>query len=299
MLAEKRGGANQWKENAALNALEKSGFLVFEDMGENIEVPLDYRRNPDVAVLVADQDESTLINTEILTSAVYDVAQIVVPVTWTMAEEMKNSSTTQKISLTRQKLENAIGSHDDELEIRIFTSSSAGGTEVNGLNDLITTATTGTIGGIDSSVETFWANKAEQYVDGSDIEAAATELFNACAKGSGSGLQPTMVLSGPDTQALYESQLQALQRFTDSDSADGGFKTLMFKGAKWIFSHKGHATSAYFVNPKNYKCVVAKNYFRHKGDTNDVPGQPASYFLIYSGLQNITDNRSRLGRLYV
>lgn len=212
---------------------------------------------------------------------------------------MKNSSDAQKVPLTRSIIENAVTSHDDEVEIRIFTTSSAGGVEITGLNDLISTAGTGSIGGIDSSIETWWGNKAEQYTDGSDIEAAATELFNACAKGSGEGLQPTHVLSGPDTQALYESQLQALQRFTDSDSADGGFKTLMFKGAKWLYSHKAHATSAYFVNPKNYQLVVSKQYFRHKGDTYPVQGQNAFYFLIYSGLQFLTNQRSRLGVLYV
>ena len=266
-------------------------------MGETIEIPADYRRNPDTSVLAADQDEASLVKTEVLTSLSYTPAQLNVPVTWTLGDETKNDQ--QKIPFTRALIENALTSHDDELEIDIFTSSTAGGTEIHGLADLLTTAGTGTVGGVDAAVETWWANKAEQYVDGSDIEAASTELFNACAKGSGAGLQPTMVLSGPDTHALYESQLQALQRFTSSDEADAGFKVLMFKGAKWIFSHKGHATSAYFVNPKNYKCVVAKNAFRKKGDTWDVPGQNALYFMLYSMLQNVVSNRSRLGRLYV
>ena len=266
-------------------------------MGETIEIPADYRRNPDTSVLAADQDEASLVKTEVLTSLSYTPAQLNVPVTWTLGDETKNDQ--QKIPFTRALIENALTSHDDEMEIDIFTSSTAGGTEIHGLADLLTTAGTGTVGGVDASVETWWANKAEQYVDGSDIEAASTELFNACSKGSGAGLQPTMILSGPDTQALYESQLQALQRFTDSNEADAGFKVLMFKGAKWIFSHKGHATSAYFVNPKNYKCVVAKNAFRKKGDSWDVPGQNAMYFMIYSMLQNVVSNRSRLGRLYI
>ena len=150
-----RGAHNQWAENAALKELDRQGFIEKLSFGENIEVPLDYRSNPDTAVLVADQDTASLVNTEVITAAVFDIAQLNVPVAWTKAEEVKNPTDRQKISLTRTKLENGISSHDDLLEQRIFTSSTAGGVEINGLNDLVSNAGTGTVGGIDSSVETW------------------------------------------------------------------------------------------------------------------------------------------------
>jgi hypothetical protein len=295
VLAEMRKAANQWVENAALRELEKSGFIQRVSLGENIERPLDYRANPDTAILASDQDSASLLKTEVLTSAVYDIAQLNVPVTWTKGDEAKNPSETQKISLVKSLLENAINSHDDLLETNIFTGSSAGGIETNGLDDLVPTSGQGTVGGIDASVETFWRNQADTFVDGSDIEAAMTELYNACAKGTG-GAAPKILISGSATHALYESQLQTLQRFNDSDSADAGFKKLAFKGASYIFSHKG-GTSVYFLNPKNYQMVVSKQYFRDKGSTYDVPGQNAFYFLIYSALQFVTNNKSRLGVL--
>jgi hypothetical protein len=295
VLAEMRKAANQWVENAALRELEKSGFIQRVSLGENIECPLDYRANPDTAILASDQDSASLLKTEVLTSAVYDIAQLNVPVTWTKGDEAKNPSETQKISLVKSLLENAINSHDDLLETNIFTGSSAGGIETNGLDDLVPTSGQGTVGGIDASVETFWRNQADTFVDGSDIEAAMTELYNACAKGTG-GAAPKILISGSATHALYESQLQTLQRFNDSDSADAGFKKLAFKGASYIFSHKG-GTSVYFLNPKNYQMVVSKQYFRDKGSTYDVPGQNAFYFLIYSALQFVTNNKSRLGVL--
>ena len=135
------------------------GFMESMDYGETIEVPLDYRKNPDTAVLVADQDTAALVNTEILTSASYTHAQLNVPVIWTQNEEVSNPTRTQKVNITKQKLTNGVNSHDDEQEGTIFTSSTAGGTEINGLNDLVNTAGTGTVGGIDASVETWWQNK--------------------------------------------------------------------------------------------------------------------------------------------
>lgn len=291
-----RKAQNNWAENAALRALEKAGFVQHVSLGATIECPLDYRTNPDTAVLVGDQDTASLIKTEILTSASYDIAQVNVPVTWTKGDEAKNPSESQKIALVKSLLENGINSHDDLLEQRIFTSSTSGGVEVNGLDDLISTAGTGTVGGINSTTETWWRNQADTFTDGSDIEATMTEMYDNCAKGSGSSLQPTILISGSASHSLYESQLQTLQRFTSSDEADAGFKVLAFKGAKYIFSHKG-GTNIYFLNPKNYQMIVSKQYFRDKGDTYDVTGQNSFYFLIYSALQFVVNNRTRLGVL--
>ena len=297
VLAEMRKAENQWAENAALRLLEKEGFIQHVSLGENIECPLDYRANPDTAVLAADQDVASLIKTEVVTSAVYDIAQINVPVTWTRGDEAKNPTESQKISLSRQLLENGITSHDDQIETNIFVGSSVGGNvETNGLDDLVPTSGQGTVGGISAVTETMWRNQADTFTDGSDIESAMTEIYNLCAKGSGSPRAPKILLSGSATHALFESQLQTNQYYMNTTEADAGFKVLSFKGAKYIFSHKG-GTSIYFVNPKNYQLIVSRQFFRDKGNTYDVPGQNANYFMIYSALQFVTNGKSRLGVL--
>jgi hypothetical protein len=265
-------------------------------LGANIEVPVDYRVNPDTAVLASDQDTASLVKTEVITSAVYDIAQLNVPVTWTKGDDAKNPTESQKIALVKALLENAINSHDDLIEQSIFTSSTAGGTEVNGLDVLVPTSGQGTPGGIDAGTETWWRNPADTYTDGSDIEAAMTSVYNTAAKGSGATLVPKVLISGSTPHSLFESQLQALQRFGDGETAKAGFKALQFKTADYIFSQYGGA-NIYFLNPKNYNMVVSKQYFRDKGSTYDVPGQNAFYFLIYSALQFVTSNKSRLAVL--
>jgi hypothetical protein len=296
VLAEMRKPANQWVENAALRVLEKMGFIQHVSLGENIEVPLDYRANPDTAVLASDQDAASLLKTEVITSAVYDIAQINVPITWTKGDDAKNPTETQKIALVKSLLENGINSHDDLIEQSIFTSSTAGGVELSGLATLVPANGQGTPGGIDAAVETWWRNPADTYTNASDIEASMTAVFNECAKGSGSQLTPKVLLSGSDAHALYESVLQTLQRFSNTSEADGGYKTLKFKTADYAFSQFG-GDSIYFLNPKNFNLVVSKQYFRDKGSTFDVPGQNAFYFLLYSALQFVTSNKSRLGVL--
>jgi hypothetical protein len=299
VLAEMRKPANQWAENAALRVLEKMGFIKHISLGENIEIPVDYRVNPDTAILASDQDTASLLKTEIVTSAVFDIAQLNVPVTWTKGDDAKNPSENQKIALVKALLENAINSHDDLIEQRIFTSSSVGGVEVLGLNDLVPTSGQGTVGGISAVDETWWRNQSDTYVDGTDIEAVMTNVWNDCAKGSGSTLQPKVLISGSTPHSLFESQLQALQRFGNGDdSFNAGAKNLKFKDADYVFSQYG-GDSIYFLNPKNYQLVVSKQYFRDKGSTYDVPGQNAFYFLIYSALQFVVNNKSRLGVAHV
>jgi hypothetical protein len=296
VLAEMRKPANQWVENAAMRVLEKGGFIQHKSLGENIEVPLDYRPNPDTAILASDQDAASLLKTEVITSAVFDIAQLNVPVTWTKGDEARNPSENQKIALVKALLENAINSHDDLIEQSIFTTSAAGGVELAGLDTLVPTTGEGQPGGIDASIETWWRNPADTYTDGSDIEAAMTAVFNEAAKGSGSTVQPKILISGSTPHALFESQLQALQRFGESDSVNAGFKNLKFKTADYTFSQYG-GDQIYFLNPKNFNLVVSKQYFRDKGSTYDVPGQNAFYFLIYSALQFVISNKSRLAVL--
>lgn len=293
VLADMRKGANQWAESAALRELERQGAVNRVSLGATIEAPLDYRANPDVAILASDQDATALLKTEIVTAASYVVAQLSVPVVWTKGDDAKNPSESQKVTLTKQLLENGIDSHDDLVEQTIFTTSTAGGDELNGLDNLVPTSGQGTVGGIDASLETWWRNYADTYVDATDIEATMTTAFNRAAKGSGSQLQPKFLISGPDAHAMYESSLQSLQRFTGSAEADGGFKVLAFKSARYVFSQYG-GMKIYFLNPKNFSLVVSKQYFRDKGTAIEIPNQNAFVFKIYSALQFIVNNKSRL-----
>lgn len=293
VLAEMRKPANQWAENAALRELERQGVIQKVGLGPTIEAPLDYRVNPDAAVLANDQDEASLVKTEVMTSASYSVAQISVPVVWTKGDDAKNPSENQKVDFVKALLQNAIDSHDDIIEQAIFTSSSAGGDELNGLDTLVPTSGQGTVGGIDAGTETWWRNYADTYSDASDIEATFTTVYNTAAKGSGSQLAPKFMISGATPHAMYESGLQSLQRFVDKDEADGGFKVLAFKSCRYIFSQYG-GSKVYFLNPKNYNMVCSKQYFRDKGNTIEIPSQNAFVFKIYSALQFVTNNKSRL-----
>ena len=124
VLAEMRKPANQWAESAALRELERQGAIQKVSLGDHIETPLDYRANPETAILATDQETQSLAKTEVVTSATYPIAQISVPVVWTKGDDAKNPTENQKIALVKSLLENGITSHDDLIEQCIFTTSS-------------------------------------------------------------------------------------------------------------------------------------------------------------------------------
>lgn len=293
VLAEMRKPANQWAENAALRELEKQGCIDRVSLGPTIECPLDYRVNPDSAILANDQDEASMVKTEVVTAASYSVAQLSVPVVWTKGDDAKNPTETQKVDFVKHILENGINSHDDLIEQCIFTSSTAGGDELNGLDTLVPTSGQGTVAGIDAATETWWRNYADTYTDASDIEATFTTVYNRAMKGSGSPLAPKFLLSGATPHAMFESGLQTYQRFVGTEEANAGFKVLAFKNARYVFSQYGGG-NVYFLNPKNFKLVVSKQYFRDKGTTVEIPNQNAFIFKIYSAMQFVINNKSRL-----
>lgn len=290
VVAEMKKPANQWEESALLRELERQGAIKRTNLGPSIEAPLDYRRNQAAAVLSSDVQSMSLNKTDVISAASYAVAMISVPMVWSKLDEAQNPSENQKIALVKSLISNAISSHDDLLEATLFTGVNG----LIGLDTLITDAGTGVIGGIDSSVETWWGNQQNTYTGSTDIVAGMTKTWNACAKGSGSVLVPKVIVSNAATQALYEGTQIGQQRWVDTQDLNAGFKTLAFKSSRYVFSQYG-GTRLYFLNPKNYQIVVSKQYFRDKGDVNEIDNANAFVSKVFSALQVITNNRSRLG----
>lgn len=295
VLNEARQAANQWVENGLLREMERQGAVDRVDFGASIESTLDYQSNPGTAFLSASMQPTSLDETEVVTSAVYSLAELSVPVTWSKKTEGQNPSTNQKIALVKQLVTNGINSHDNAIEQAFFATSTNG---FLGLPTHMTSAGTGSDGGIDSGTDVWWKNKQATYVDDTDIESAMTSAWNAATKGSGSTMSPTLAVSDGDTQAIFEGTQQANQRWIDTQELKAGFKILGFKTVRYVFSQFG-TSSIYMSNPKNLSLKVSKTFFRDRGETQEIPNANGYTFKIYSLLQFITNNRSRLAVVHV
>ena len=294
VLAEKRKPSNQWEQSAFMQEAERQGIFKHEDLGATIEAPLDYQRNPAGVIQATDLQPLSLAKTEVLTSASYGIAEISVPIVWSRKDEVQNPSRVQKVALVGSLIENGLRTHDDIFEQYIFATSTNG---LLGLQTHVPQSGQGVDGGIDAAANTFWRNVSNTYVDDTDIEAGMTTTWNSCAKGSGASLVPTLIVSDGPTQALFEGTQQPLQRWGDGKEATVGFKSLKFKMANYVFSQWA-STSLFFLHKQSFKVVVSKGNFRERGETEPLPNATGFRCFIYSALQSITDNKSRLGVLH-
>jgi hypothetical protein len=282
---------NQWSESALLRALDSMGAVKRINMGPTIQAPLDYQRTPNAGFLATDMQATSLVKTEVIQAAEYTPGKLSVEIVWSKADEAMNSGETQKIALVKSLMENADETHDDLIEDALFDTSTDG---FLGFQTQISDAGTGASGGINATLEAWWRNITGTYLAaGTNIEASLTTAFNAASKGSGSKMGVKLLVSGAAAQAIYEGQLQTNQRYVDTKEGDAGFKSLAFKDAKWVFSPHG-GTRIYGINPKSFKLVVSKDAFKSKGDTIEIPNANGYVCKIFSMLQTVVDNRSRL-----
>lgn len=294
VLNENRKPANQWADSTYLMELEAQGGVPKDDFGVQLEETLDYRRNPAGVIQATDLQPLSLTKTDVLDAAQYDIAEIVEPITWSMKQEVENSSLNQKVALVKSLITNGIDSHDDLLEQYLFATTTNG---LLGLQTLIPTNGVGTVGGIDSGTYAFWRNVSVTYTDDTDIEAAMTSAWNLASKGSRSKMKPSLIVSDAATNALFEGTQQALQRYGGQDFKAGA-KSIMFKTAPYIFSQYG-STTLFMFNTKSLRLRVAKSFFRQISDT--IPLQNATGWTkrIYTACQQTTNNRSRVACVHL
>lgn len=290
VLAEARKPTNQWAESAFLKNLEEVGAIKTIPGGPQIEVPLDYRRNPGAQFLVNDLDPMAMGKTDVLTSAVYDPAQLSVPVVWSKGDDAKNPEENQKVDFVKALLTNSFETHDDLVEDKLFETLTNG---FLGLITLLADNGQGTVGGINSALDTFWRNISGTYAAaGTDMIAKLTLAWNQSAKGSG-GSAPNLFITDADTHAIFEGTQSTLQRYVGKDEFDAGRKQIAFKTGRVIFSQHS-STRIYGLNPKYFKLLFYKGAKRQKGDTQEIDNGNGFRFFIYTMLQAVVSARSRM-----
>jgi hypothetical protein len=296
VLKEARKAANQWKQTSVLNFLEEKGFVVRKNLGaDEIQAELDYQINAGASFLATDITATSLSKTSVLGAASYAVAELSVPIVWTKRQETMNSSENQKIDYVAGLITNALDSHDQKIEDALFAATATSGFE--SFQTLITEDGTGTIGGIVAGTDTMWKNQFKDYGTdtGATLMADLSIVFNACEKGTGSGLRPTAIVTSPTQFGVLEGAYTPNQRWTNDKTPNGGFLTLKFRDADVVYSGAYSSDSYFFMNPKSLQLVVAKGAFRQKGQEQELEAANAYNVKLYSALQLVTNNRSRLG----
>lgn len=294
---------NVFDSRPLLNHYMSNGRVKTISGGISIVEPVMYAEGD--ADSYAEWDTLTVTPKPTASAAQYDWKQLFATIAISGLEEAQNNGKEQIINLLEAKIMQA----EDTLKTRLngmLFGTYTGTTAANdflGLPDLIGT---GTVGGIDGTVETWWQSKVNATggaLDGAGLEDALRALYNATSD------------AGPDVVdaiftnafgfSLYESSLTPQVRYTDTKKANLGFQNLMFKNVPmmWDFQCSGgtegtvadDSASFYGINSKYIGLKLhADRNFSQSPFTENLSGSygaPASGAGIGSASGNALDAR--------
>lgn len=228
--------------NNALHArLTRKGNLKHEDGGLSIVEPLDYASNSTYQ-RYSGYDVLNIGASDVISSAEYQWRQIAINVVASGQELRINKGETRLINLVKSRTKNAIRTFKNNFSSDMYSDGTLAN-QINGLQALVADAGTGTVGGIDSSVWTFWKNKVQSaaapiqgggaIVPGATtIESLMLGLWLAMVRGDD---KPDLWIMDNNYFMFYEQSQTSIKRYTSSDTAKGGFISLKYKDADVIF----------------------------------------------------------------
>lgn len=250
--------------NAFYTRLKKKGQIKKLSGGYEIVRPLDYAENGTVQ-RYSGYDTLNIAASDVLTAAKFDWVQTALHITASGRELRMNMGANQLIDLAKARVKNGMRTAANTMTLDLYSSGSLSN-QMGGLASIISTAGTGTVGGINSSTYTFWQNKyREMSGTGSWSKSTIKGDMNAIWLSLVRGMdKPDLIISTHDFYAAYWESLQDLQRFASSDSASAGFQSLKFNTADIIFDDNStnFATTGekmYFLNTDYLELVTHKD----------------------------------------
>jgi hypothetical protein len=265
-----------------------------ETGGRWIGVQLMYAKNTTVATLgpggvvdITPQDP--------MTTAKYDWRWLAGSVVRLFAEDHMNAGQKQIMNLVQAKLKNLELSLIDKLELMAFGDGTGnGGLDFDGIANLVGTTAGLTVGGINSTTQTWWDNQRRTYVPGNGIRAEMTTMYNNVSVGND---HPTLLLTTQGIFEMYETSLTNILRVDSNKMGDAGFEALGFKGAAITFAPSGVATNVYFLNERYLEMVVESGADFVMTDWKPIPNQLDRVAQVVTQGDIVTSNRRMQGVL--
>lgn len=256
---------NVSNHNALFRRLMKKGKYRREDGGLSITVPLEYAENS-TYTRYSGYDPLNVGASDVLTAAEFPWRQVSVNIAASGLEIRSNSGENRIVNMVKTKIKNGQKTLANGLSEDLYSDGSASN-QINGLQALIADAGTGIVGGINSTTYTWWKNTVQSAASplqgGAGITPSATTieslmlpLWLRLTRGTDA---PDLIVMAEDYFTFYENSQTSNKRYTNSDTADGGFVSLKYKGADVFHDTSASgitAAHAYFINTDYFEMVV-------------------------------------------
>jgi len=213
---------NIFDSNPYTQRMIRSSSYQSRDGGLTIDVPLNYASVSSSGWFSGTETLNTTDN-EVLTGASYDWKNLYANVTISEEEELKNSGSSGVLNLLKSKVMVAEKTLKDLLGTGLY-SDGTDAKSIVGLRDIVDVDQT--VGGISQSTYSWW--QAQQDTTTTTLTMSAlNKIYTDCTVDNDS---PTVCLTTRTLFNSYYSLLQPQQRFQNSESAKGGFNSLLFNG---------------------------------------------------------------------
>jgi hypothetical protein len=276
---------NVTSNNALLARLKKRGNIKTFSGGNTIMQELNFAENGN-AGWYSGYETLPIAAQDVISAAEYNIKQAACPVTISGLEQLQNASKERIIDLLDARMEVAESSMANLISTGLYSDGTgAGGKQIDGLLKQVATTPTNVVGGIDRNVWTFWKNKTFDAsadggaaTDSAKIQGYWNTLWAKLVRGND---RPDLIMVDNVYWGFYMASLQAIQRFTDTETARLGFMTVKFMDADVVLdggitigSNVGvPASTAYFLNTKYL-------HYRPHAQRNMVPLSPGQRYSV-------------------
>lgn len=258
---------NLSNNNALYNRITKKGMVRREDGGTTIVTPLDYNANGTYQ-RYSGFDVLNIQQSDVITAAEYQWRQIALNIVASGLELRVNSGSNKIVNLAKARIKNAMRTFKNNFSFDMYADGTLPN-QINGLQALVSDTGMGTVGGIDSGAWNFWQSVVQSAAaplqgggpitpSETTIEDLMLSLWLNQVRGDD---KPDLIVASNDYYTFYEQSQVSIKRYTDKNSADGGFTSLKYKGADVIFDGGSGIPAAhmYFLNTDYMELVVHRD----------------------------------------
>lgn len=235
---------NIFDSNPLLQRARKK-FYEKVDGGTSITQPLAYAQAA-AGDWYSGADTLSTTDNDQFTAAEYAWKQIFENISITRLDELKNSGDAAILNFVKQKVQNAEKSIEDKMGTALYNA----GTNAKAIGGLrLILSTSNTVGGISQANYSWWQSQIDSTTTTLTM-AALQAIDNRCSIGSDT---PSVCMTTRTLYNSYYALLQPQQRFQDSETAKGGFTSLMFNAKPVIVDSHAPANYWTFLNEQYLK----------------------------------------------
>lgn len=227
---------NVTKRNALLLRLKEKGNAKPVSGGRTIVQELEYAENGTFQRYTG-YETLNIAPSDVFTSAEFDIKQAAVSVSISGLEQLMNSGKEQLIDLLEARIKNAERTLMNNIAVDCYSDGTgSSGKQIGGLQLLVADSpASGTVGGIDRSLWTFWRNIAfDATTDGgsaatnANITSYMNRVWVQLIRGADA---PDLIVADNNYFRLYLESLQGIQQILSDKMGQAGFTAVKYMNA--------------------------------------------------------------------